>query len=101
MGEEAPDLSKEAVQRAFGANVRKIREAKGWAAPELARRMQAAGTGRYLYRIEQGLACPRLDLAASIARGLGVTVDELLVDPGDPKSPEDKDLGEQEPQVPQ
>jgi transcriptional regulator with XRE-family HTH domain len=62
--------------RALGARVRQLREGKGWTQENLADR---AGLDRsYIAGIEAGLRNPSIKALARIAKGLGVTVAEVV-----------------------
>jgi len=62
--------------RALGARVRQLREGKGWTQEGLADR---AGLDRsYIAGIEAGLRNPSIKALARIAKGLGVTVAEVV-----------------------
>jgi transcriptional regulator with XRE-family HTH domain len=62
--------------RALGARVRQLREGKGWTQESLADR---AGLDRsYIAGIEAGLRNPSIKALARIAKGLGVTVAEVV-----------------------
>lgn len=60
----------EAVLESIGANVRRLREARGWTQEDLAK---AAGvTSRYIKTVETGTANPTVRVMLSLARALGV-----------------------------
>ena len=62
--------------RALGVRVRQLREAKGWTQEGLADR---AGLDRsYIAGIEAGLRNPSLRALARIAKGLGVSVSDVV-----------------------
>ena len=62
--------------RALGARVRQLREGKGWTQESLADR---AGLDRsYIAGIEAGLRNPSIKALARIAKGLGVTVADVV-----------------------
>lgn len=70
----------------FRENLRKLMVAKGYTAKELAQKIEAltGGTDKKLYRIVENWtgkrsSTPRADMAVSIAKALGTTV-EYLVD---------------------
>jgi transcriptional regulator with XRE-family HTH domain len=60
----------------FAANVKRIREEKGLSQFDLEREanLHRTGIGRY----EKGKTEPGLITAAALAKGLGVTIDELV-----------------------
>lgn len=66
----------------FGANLRRMREWRGWSQSELARQMQEAGWPKYsqvaVSRTEEGSRVVRLDEAIAIARVMERRVDDLL-----------------------
>lgn len=71
------------VGEVFGANLRQMREARGWSQSELARRMrEEAGWKKYsqmgVSRTEDNLRSVRLDEAVALASVLGVSVERLL-----------------------
>ena len=70
----------------FGANMRRMREARGWSQSELARQLQERGWPKYsqvaVSRTEEDARTVRLDEAIAIARIFERRVDDLL----DPKS---------------
>jgi transcriptional regulator with XRE-family HTH domain len=60
----------------IGAAVTRLREAKGWTQQRLA---EAAGLSQpYVANVEAGRYGASLAVAQSLAKALGVTVDELL-----------------------
>jgi transcriptional regulator with XRE-family HTH domain len=62
--------------RALGARVRQLREGKGWTQESLADR---AGLDRsYIAGIEAGLRNPSIKALARIAKGLGVSVSDVV-----------------------
>jgi transcriptional regulator with XRE-family HTH domain len=63
-------------RRAFGDRVRELRLLRGWTQEQLA---EAAGLHRtYVTAVERGQRNVSLDAIASIARGLGVAVEQLF-----------------------
>jgi len=62
--------------RALGARVRQLREGRGWTQESLADR---AGLDRsYIAGIEAGLRNPSIKALARIAKGLGVSVSDVV-----------------------
>ena len=61
---------------AFGAQVRTLRNGKGWSQEELAHRARIHVT--YLSSVERGRRNPTLNLIVLLARALGVTPSRLL-----------------------
>lgn len=66
----------------FAANMKSMREARGWNQSELARRLTAVGVEGFhqttISRIEAGSRPVRLGEAAAIARTLGTTVEMMV-----------------------
>ncbi len=60
---------------AFGRNVARIRDARGFSQDKLAGKADLDRT--YLSGIERGVRNPGIKVVISLARALGVTVDEL------------------------
>lgn len=71
------------VAQVFGANVRRIRERRGWSQSELARHMKDFGWEKYsqvaVSRTEEGSRAVRLDEAMALATVLLVELKDLLV----------------------
>lgn len=62
--------------RALGGRVRRLREGKGWTQETLADR---AGLDRsYIAGIEAGLRNPSVKAVARVAKGLGVSMSEVV-----------------------
>jgi transcriptional regulator with XRE-family HTH domain len=70
------DAARAAYLEGFAANVKRIREEKGLSQFDLEREanLHRTGIGRY----EKGKTEPGLITAAALAKGLGVTIDELV-----------------------
>lgn len=69
--------------QSVGGRVRELREDRGMAQAELARRASAArGSGTLhrqgLYAIESGRKLPGLEILVALADALGVSLDELV-----------------------
>lgn len=64
-----------AVQ-AFGAHLRRLRQAQGWSLEELA--LQATLSLITVHRVETAKSVATLDVLLSLARALGVSVKELV-----------------------
>jgi transcriptional regulator with XRE-family HTH domain len=64
------------VARRFGRQVARLRTEKEWSQSELADR--ASTTGATISNIETGKHVPKIDVAARLARALGVSLDELV-----------------------
>ncbi len=67
---------KDPLLRGLGWRVRQLREAKGWTQEILAERV--ALDRSYVAGIEAGLRNPSIKAVAKIARGLGISLSELL-----------------------
>ncbi|UYB35487.1 helix-turn-helix transcriptional regulator [Arthrobacter koreensis] len=69
----------------FGANMRRLREARGWKQSELARRMQSHGWPKYsqvaVSRTEEGTRAVRLDEAIALGELLGAGLLKLVTPP--------------------
>jgi len=65
-----------------GANVARLRKARGWSAAELGTRM-GYKTGGYINQIEWGMRGPGPEVLAKLAQAFGVEVNELT-SPYDP-----------------
>ncbi|GBF35443.1 hypothetical protein DCCM_4570 [Desulfocucumis palustris] len=64
-------------QNIIGANLRRIREAKGWTQSQVA---DLAGISRVAYRnIESGSTTPKVSTLQNIASGIGVKLQDLFV----------------------
>jgi len=61
----------------LGKRIRSIRQCKGWSLEKLAERAGMHVT--YLSSIERGHRNPTLNVLASLARGLAVSLSDLLV----------------------
>ena len=70
------DAARAAYLEGFAANVKRIREEKGLSQFDLEREanLHRTGIGRY----EKGKTEPGLITAAALAKGLGVTIDDLV-----------------------
>jgi transcriptional regulator with XRE-family HTH domain len=64
-----------AVQ-AFGAHLRRLRQARGWSLQDLA--LEAALSFVTVHRVETAKSAATLDVLLSLARALGVSVKELV-----------------------
>ena len=67
---------KESLLRSVGARVRKCREQREWTQEDLAERAELDRS--YIAGIEAGLRNPSIKAVAKIARGLELTLSELL-----------------------
>jgi transcriptional regulator with XRE-family HTH domain len=67
---------KDPLLRGFGWRVRQLREAKGWTQETLAERSTLDRS--YIAGIEAGLRNPSIKAVAKVARGLGISLSELL-----------------------
>jgi transcriptional regulator with XRE-family HTH domain len=67
---------KDLLLRSLGARVRQCREHKDWTQEELAERAELDRS--YIAGIEAGLRNPSIKAVSKIARGLGLTISELL-----------------------
>ena len=79
------ELGSSEVVRVFGANLRQLREEKGWSQSELARRMQEAGWPKYsqvaVSRTEEGTRAVRLDEAIDLAALFDANVARMISPP--------------------
>lgn len=65
------------IQHFLGANVRKIREAKGWSQDKLA---DESGLHRtYISGIERGVRNPTVEIVQQIATALKVNISDLFI----------------------
>ena len=67
---------KDSLLRSLGARVRQCREGQQWTQEDLAERAELDRS--YIAGIEAGLRNPSIKAIAKIARGLGLTLSELL-----------------------
>ena len=67
---------KDPILRSVGARVRQCREKRDWTQEDLAERAELDRS--YIAGIEAGLRNPSIKAVAKIARGLGLTLSELL-----------------------
>ena len=76
------ELDSKDVASVFGANLKRLRESRGWSQSELARQMQEVGWKKYsqvsVSRTEEGSRTVRLDEAIDLANVLQRRVDDLL-----------------------
>ena len=64
------------IQNAFGANVRRFREAKGWSQDKLS---EMSGLHRtYISGIERGVRNPTIQIVNEIAAALGIKVSQFF-----------------------
>ena len=64
------------IQHAFGANVRRFREAKGWSQDKLS---EMSGLHRtYISGIERGVRNPTIQIVNEIAAALGIKVSQFF-----------------------
>ena len=70
-----PMLVRDKTLAAFGRNVARIRDERGFSQDKLAEKAEIDRT--YLSGIERGLRNPGIRVVICIARALGVTVDQL------------------------
>ena len=76
---EIATVKNEAVLQAFGAHLRQLREQRGWSQQVLA---DVADVSKpTIYRIETARYSATLDVLASLAQGLGVSLGELVTFP--------------------
>lgn len=79
------ELASSEVVRVFGANLRQLREEKGWSQSELARRMQESGWPKYsqvaVSRTEEGTRAVRLDEAIDLAALFDANVSRMISPP--------------------
>lgn len=69
-------MKKPVLARTFGERLRQLREARGWTQGELA---DYADVGKAtVWRTERGQFAVTLDIVASLAHALGMTLPELL-----------------------
>lgn len=77
--DEAKDAG---IAKLFGANMKRLREKKGWLQTDLAKHLQSGGLPKYsqvaVSRTEEGNRTVRLDEALVIAKVLDVTIEQLL-----------------------
>ena len=64
------------IKAQFGANVRRLRESKGWSQEQLADESSLHRT--YISGIERGARNPTLTVIARLAKALNVTSADLL-----------------------
>lgn len=64
------------VQRRFGAQIRRLRKARGWSQEELAERAKKHWT--YLGGVERGERNPTLRVISDLAHALGVSIRDLF-----------------------
>ena len=75
-------MKNEAVLRAFGQHLRRLREARGWSQQALA---DVADVSKpTVYRLETARFAATLDVLASLAQGLEIPLGELLTFPVPP-----------------
>jgi transcriptional regulator with XRE-family HTH domain len=75
----------------LGREIRLRRIALGWSLEDFA---EACGmTGNYLGVVENGLRDPHIGMLVSIAKGLGCSVADLLVEPDGDVSPRGRQMG--------
>ncbi|MGP5505892.1 helix-turn-helix domain-containing protein [Corynebacterium flavescens] len=75
-------------QKYIGPNIIRLREELGWPRTELLKRLEEAGlplNSTTVRRIEAGTQEPKITEALTLAKVLGVDVEELLQDPNDPE----------------
>ena len=71
--------------QAFGQHLRRLREARGWSQQALA---DVADVSKpTIYRLETARYSVTLDVLASLARGLEISLSELMQFPVPPRSP--------------
>lgn len=79
------ELVSNEVVRIFGANLRQLREEKGWSQSELARRMQESGWPKYsqvaVSRTEEGTRAVRLDEAIDLGALFDANVSRMISPP--------------------
>lgn len=89
------EAARAAYLKGFAANVKRIREEKGLSQFDLERtaNLHRTGIGRY----EGGKTEPGLITAAALAKGLGVTIDELVagLEVPEERKPSAQELGKQ------
>jgi transcriptional regulator with XRE-family HTH domain len=72
----------------FGVRLRELREKNGLSQSELAERVGIPIDS--IQNWEQGRTRPRIEALGKLARALGVTLDELLQESGEPAEPDQK-----------
>ena len=78
-------MKNELVLQAFGQHLRRLREARGWSQQALA---DVADVSKpTIYRLETARYSVTLDVLASLAQGLEISLSELLDFPPAPPSP--------------
>jgi transcriptional regulator with XRE-family HTH domain len=64
------------IKKLVGANIRRVREAKGWSQDQLA---EHSGLHRtYISGVERGVRNPTLEVVAEVASALGVQAGTLF-----------------------
>jgi transcriptional regulator with XRE-family HTH domain len=71
-------MASNSIQRKFGVQVRRMRDARGWSQEALA--FEAELDRTYVSGIERGVRNPTLTVIAKIALGFGVSMAELMRD---------------------
>jgi transcriptional regulator with XRE-family HTH domain len=71
-------MASNSIQRKFGVQVRRMRNARGWSQEALA--FEAELDRTYVSGIERGVRNPTLTVIAKIALGFGVSMAELMRD---------------------
>jgi transcriptional regulator with XRE-family HTH domain len=64
------------IRRQVGANVRRLREARGWSQEQLA--FESSLHRTYISGVERGVRNPTVVVLAEIAKALGVSPGQLL-----------------------
>jgi transcriptional regulator with XRE-family HTH domain len=78
-------VKNEVVLQAFGQHLRQLREARGWSQQALA---DVADVSKpTIYRLETARYSVTLDVLASLAQGLEISLSELMQFPLPPRSP--------------
>ena len=67
------------VKRLLGKNVQRLRLARGLSQEDLADEAEVHRT--YVSQVERGLRNPTITIIAKLAKGLGVTIQDLFASP--------------------
>lgn len=91
------EAARAAYLEGFAANIKRIRDEKGLSQLDLERAANLHRTG--IWRIESGKVEPRLIALHALAKGLGVTIDDLVAGLTVPeeRKPSAQELGKSKP----